>query len=82
MSKSNGGLDIKNISLFNRALLGKWLCRFFNEKHQLWHKIICSHHGSVSLWEGGMEERKNKRVNFSTWMKDILNIEGGEEGIG
>uniref|UniRef100_A0A2N9E3N6 Endonuclease/exonuclease/phosphatase domain-containing protein n=1 Tax=Fagus sylvatica TaxID=28930 RepID=A0A2N9E3N6_FAGSY len=41
-----GGLGIRNVRLFNRALLGKWLWRYGNERESLWRRIIHSKYGS------------------------------------
>ena len=47
---SSGGLGIRKLSLFNQALLGKWLWRFGIEKDALWRQVIESKYGS--LWGG------------------------------
>ena len=41
----NGGLAIKNLSLFNQALLGKWIWRFGTEQDFLWRKVIEAKYG-------------------------------------
>ena len=40
-----GGLGIKNLTMFNKALLGKWLWRFGVEDSHLWRKIIVAKYG-------------------------------------
>ncbi len=40
-----GGLGVKNLTLFNKALLGKWLWRFGVEKHHLWRRVIVAKYG-------------------------------------
>ena len=40
-----GGLDIRDLRLFNEALLGKWLWRFMTEKDNLWRKVVTIKYG-------------------------------------
>ncbi|XP_059625407.1 uncharacterized protein LOC132268594 [Cornus florida] len=41
----SGGLGIRRLAAFNRALLGKWLWRFGSERHRLWRKIVACRFG-------------------------------------
>ena len=41
----NGGLAIKNLRLFNQALLGKWIWRFGSGRDLLWRKVIEAKYG-------------------------------------
>ncbi|WJZ95377.1 hypothetical protein VitviT2T_014152 [Vitis vinifera] len=40
-----GGLGVKSLGLFNKALLGKWAWRFANEKTALWNQVIRRKYG-------------------------------------
>ena len=41
----SGGLGIRRIGLFNKALLKKWLWRFGNESNRLWRQVIAAKYG-------------------------------------
>ena len=43
--KGKGGLGVKSLGLFNKALLGKWAWRFANEKTALWNQVIRRKYG-------------------------------------
>ena len=42
-----GGLGIRNVVGFNKALLGKWLWRYAMEREALWLKVIDAKYGSM-----------------------------------
>jgi hypothetical protein len=43
-----GGLGIRNLRCFNRALLGKWLWRYASEPEACWRKVVEAKYGSES----------------------------------
>ncbi|XP_009599850.2 uncharacterized protein [Nicotiana tomentosiformis] len=45
--KKWGGLGVKDLRVFNRALLGKWLWRFGVEEHALWREVIAEKYDST-----------------------------------
>lgn len=40
MDKKSGGLDIRNLSILNKALLGKCSWRFATKRESLWKRVI------------------------------------------
>ena len=42
---ANGGLGIRKLTTFNKALLGKWLWRFGKEEDWLWRRVVASKYG-------------------------------------
>ena len=63
--KKKGGLDIRSLATFNKALLGKWLWRFANENEPLWKHIILS---KYDLQEGGWcSKDARNRYGVGVW---------------
>ncbi|KAG2720367.1 hypothetical protein I3760_02G032600 [Carya illinoinensis] len=44
---SCGGLGVRNLKIFNKALLGKWLWRYNNEDTALWKQIVDAKYGRI-----------------------------------
>ena len=42
---ANGGLGIRKLTTFDKALLGKWLWRFGKEEDRLWRSVVASKYG-------------------------------------
>lgn len=40
LERELGGLGIKNLKVFNLALMGKWVWRMRVEKECLWYKVL------------------------------------------
>ena len=47
---ANGGLGIRKLTTFNKALLGKWLWQFGKEEDRLWRRVVASKYGEE--WGG------------------------------
>jgi hypothetical protein len=58
-------LGLKNLILFNKALLGKWLWRFGNEQDSLWRQVIVSKYGFQR--EGWCSEEARGPYGVSLW---------------
>jgi hypothetical protein len=46
----SGGLGIRNLRIFNKALLGKWLWRYAHEREARWKSVVDTKYGST--WDG------------------------------
>ena len=82
MPIANGGLGIRKLTTFNKALLGKWLWRFGIEKNRLWRRVVALKFreelggGGPLSWEGVLMvvvcgEVLGKAGIFSTKMSSI-----------
>ena len=70
--KSEGGVEIKDVNLFNMALLGKWKWRLGCEKSGLWKQVLESKYGS---WRG-LNDSVVSNIE-SWWWRDIKKVCGG-----
>ena len=57
MPIANGGLGIRKLTTFNKALLGKWLWRFGIKENRLWRRVVALKFGEEwgdgpLSWEG------------------------------
>nr|GEY96951.1 RNA-directed DNA polymerase, eukaryota, reverse transcriptase zinc-binding domain protein [Tanacetum cinerariifolium] len=66
-SKDKGGLGVSSFFALNRALLFKWMWRFFNDKDALWSRFIRAVHDN----SGGIET--HSRVSYSSTWLSIVN---------
>ncbi|XP_049354731.1 uncharacterized protein LOC125819316 [Solanum verrucosum] len=64
MSKVQGGLGIKNLSIQNTSLLQKWLWTFCCEDTSLWRRFIAEKYGLHSNW---ITEEVNGTFGCSVW---------------
>lgn len=79
-STREGGLSIKNLLLFNKALLNKWVWRFLNEKQNLWVKVISSKFGDLQWGRYGKDNKGRRRKRTGWWKKVVEGVEGREGG--
>jgi hypothetical protein len=70
---SEGGLGIRKLVDFNRALLGKWLWRYGHEREAWWRVVVEAKYGS--MWGGWCTYPHSGAMGVSLWK----NIRSGWE---
>jgi len=74
--KEEWGLGVKDISLFNSALLAKWYWRLFSEEKGKWKDILAS-----KYYTGGARLQVSSRC-YSWWWRDLSKVCKKGEGDG
>lgn len=62
---ANGGLGVRNLCVFNKTLLGKWLWRYQMEGNSLWREVIDHKYGCV--WGGWCSKEGRGSYGVSLW---------------
>ena len=76
--KDEGGLGIKRIELFNKALLAKWLWRLGSTKYGLWKEVLESKYGL--RWLSNSYVPKKNRLT-SRWWLDLFKASISNQGV-
>jgi hypothetical protein len=69
-----GGLGVKNLTLFNKALLSLWKWRFLTDDAAVWSELLrfrCGHL-PTQLWAG---TALSTAAKYSIWWKDIVSLD-------
>ncbi|XP_045810964.1 uncharacterized protein LOC123905409 [Trifolium pratense] len=71
LPKEKGGLGVKNLELFNLALLSKWKWRFLNHDNAIWADLLRYRYGHLpSLLLSGLDITPS--AHSSLWWRDII----------
>jgi hypothetical protein len=62
---SSGGLGIRNLRIFNKALLGKWLWRYVHEREAWWKSVVDAKYGSS--WNGWCSSAHPRSHGVGLW---------------
>jgi hypothetical protein len=74
LPKAQGGLGVKNLALFNKALLCKWKWRFLTEDEAIWADLLRFRYGHLpSILLAGNSPSNNAKS--SIWWRDIIGLE-------
>jgi len=76
-AKEEGGLGIKHIDLFNKALLEKWLWRMGSDEKGLWKDVIESKYG---VWSPTNSFASNQMRYKSRWWNDLTKVSLSDQG--
>ncbi|GJT79180.1 RNA-directed DNA polymerase, eukaryota, reverse transcriptase zinc-binding domain protein [Tanacetum coccineum] len=75
-SKEKGGLGVSSLFVLNRALMFKWIWRFFNQSDSLWVRVIHAIHGV-----DGRIDRAGNVGYTSIWCDIIKEMDRGEQRL-
>ncbi|CAJ2631177.1 unnamed protein product [Trifolium pratense] len=78
LPKEKGGLGIKNLNLFNQALLSKWKWRGICEPNSSWSKLLAYRYGS--LYSNFLDQVVCEGRGQSIWWRDLLKIGRDDNG--
>ncbi|GAU20609.1 hypothetical protein TSUD_33450 [Trifolium subterraneum] len=76
LPKAQGGLGVKNLCMFNVALLNKWKWRFVSENEALWTDFLRFRYGQLPTQLVG-EVTTPTGAKSSLWWRDLLGMEQG-----
>lgn len=79
-NKKEGGLGIKNLQAFNKALLCKWIWRYLKKDNKLWKRVLSSRHG-VPLWKSRGVREVGGGGGRTGWWKRVSGLVEGGEGV-
>jgi hypothetical protein len=71
LPKARGGLGVKNLDLFNLALLGKWKWRFLNDSGAVWADLLRFRYGHLPTILMGNQPLTSSSCN-SIWWRDVI----------
>ena len=74
LSKKKGGLEVKCLSILNKAPLSKWNWRFTNERETLWNQVIRGKYGEDR--EGWCSREVREAHGVGLWNKNGLGVGG------
>nr|GEU70899.1 RNA-directed DNA polymerase, eukaryota, reverse transcriptase zinc-binding domain protein [Tanacetum cinerariifolium] len=66
-SKEKGGLRVSSLYALNRALMMKWVCKFYSQKESLWARVIKAIYG-----DDGQVGKVSRAGSRSCW-RNIVN---------
>ncbi|GAU19703.1 hypothetical protein TSUD_78280 [Trifolium subterraneum] len=71
LPKKNGGLGVKNLELFNIALLSKWRWRFLNHDNAIWNDLLRHRYGHLPSSLLGKHDLISGGIS-SLWWRDVI----------
>ncbi|XP_045810084.1 uncharacterized protein LOC123904464 [Trifolium pratense] len=78
LPKEKGGLGVRDLDMFNLALLSKWKWRCIDEKHALWYDLLQFRYGPLSI-KILSREAVITGPKDSLWWRDVVGVGGKDE---
>ncbi|XP_057775476.1 uncharacterized protein LOC130994451 [Salvia miltiorrhiza] len=76
---NEGGLGLKDLESFNKALMVKWIWRFLKEEDALWVRVVKARMGDFQWDENGIC-LANNRQRILGWWNRVVALSRGDEG--
>lgn len=76
LPKKHGGLNVKNLKLFNQSLLLKWVWRCLQDHDAIWYRLLNHKYGNLyDCLVSPSPPQLSNQTNLSIWWRDLSSLQ-------